>query len=108
MERASLEGDEAGVARLEGRPRDLAAAQRRAGGHLGDELAHAHAQAAALRDMDDAMDELSKSLFRHSLTLGANAGGIYLYTVSAGAFSVIVPEIAVVGPPTQLTSSVSR
>ena len=29
--------------------------------------------AAALADMDDAMDELSKSLFRHSLTLGANA-----------------------------------
>jgi len=29
--------------------------------------------ASALADMDDAMDELSKSLFRHSLTLGANA-----------------------------------
>lgn len=29
--------------------------------------------AAALADMDDAMDELSKSLFRHSLTLGASA-----------------------------------
>ena len=29
--------------------------------------------AAALADMDDAMDELSKSLFRHSLSLGANA-----------------------------------
>ena len=31
------------------------------------------AWAATLADMDDAMDELSKSLFRHSLTLGANA-----------------------------------
>ena len=29
--------------------------------------------AATLADMDDQMDELSKSLFRHSLTLGANA-----------------------------------
>ena len=29
--------------------------------------------AAALADMDDAMDELSKSLFRHALSLGANA-----------------------------------
>jgi len=31
------------------------------------------AWASTLADMDDAMDELSKSLFRHSLTLGANA-----------------------------------
>jgi phosphate transport system protein len=29
--------------------------------------------ASTLADMDDAMDELSKSLFRHSLTLGASA-----------------------------------
>ncbi len=29
--------------------------------------------AAALADMDDAMDELSKTLFRHALSLGANA-----------------------------------
>jgi phosphate transport system protein len=29
--------------------------------------------ASTLADMDDAMDELSKSLFRHSLTLGTNA-----------------------------------
>jgi phosphate transport system protein len=29
--------------------------------------------AATLADMDDAMDELSKSLFRHAISLGANA-----------------------------------
>ncbi len=29
--------------------------------------------ASTLADMDDAMDELTKSLFRHSLTVGANA-----------------------------------
>jgi hypothetical protein len=37
-----------------------------------------------------------------NITLGANAGGIYLYTASVGTFSVLIPEVAVVGPPTQL------
>jgi hypothetical protein len=36
------------------------------------------------------------------VTLGANAGGIFLYTASAGGFAVQFPEIAVVGPPTQI------
>ena len=40
-----------------------------------------------------------------SLTLGAGAGGIYLYTVSVGSFSTIIPEIAAVGPPTQLIAN---
>jgi hypothetical protein len=39
------------------------------------------------------------------LTLGTNAGGIYLYTASIGAFSVQFSEIAVVGPPTQLIAN---
>jgi hypothetical protein len=39
-------------------------------------------------------------------TLGSIAGGINLYTVTAGSFPpIIVPEIAVVGPPTQLIPS---
>jgi hypothetical protein len=47
-------------------------------------------------------DGRAQSLF----TLGSNAGGIHLYTVTAGSFSpLIVPEIAVVGPPTQLIPS---
>lgn len=50
-------------------------------------------------------DGRAQSLF----TLGSNAGGIHLYTVTAGSFSpVIVPEIAVVGPPTQLIPSGSK
>jgi hypothetical protein len=40
-----------------------------------------------------------------TVTLGANAGGVYLYTVTAGTFSLVFPEIAVVGPPTQLIPS---
>ena len=35
-------------------------------------LVFADAGGAALADMDDAMDELSKSLFRHAISLGAN------------------------------------
>ena len=37
-----------------------------------------------------------------SFTLGSNAGGIFLYTATVGTFSTTIPEIAVVGPPTQL------
>ena len=40
-----------------------------------------------------------------TITLGANAGGVYLFTATAGAFSVVIPEVAVVGPPTQLIPS---
>ena len=44
----------------------------------------------------------AQSLF----TLGSNSGGIHLYTVTAGSFApIIIPEIAVVGPPTQLIPS---
>src|SRR5258708_4409329 len=39
-------------------------------------------------------------------TLGSIAGGINIYTVSAGSFApIVIPEIAVVGPPTQLIPS---
>jgi hypothetical protein len=46
-------------------------------------------------------DGRAQSLF----TLGSNAGGIFIYTATVGAFSVLIPEIAVVGPPTQLIPS---
>jgi hypothetical protein len=39
------------------------------------------------------------------LTLGPTAGNVYLYTVTAGSFSILVPEIATVGIPTQLIAS---
>jgi hypothetical protein len=39
------------------------------------------------------------------LTLGPTAGNVYLYTVTAGSFSILVPEIATVGIPTQVIAS---